>query len=461
MRFYMRQPKQTFYLTLVLLIIVIGLYALNAHTQQANIQLNCEQQDRPSIINYTYDIINPYENVDWNTYGQYKANFHAHSSNSDGGQLTKDMVEDHYTKGYDILAMTDHNYLTKSWDKTARGAIALERKIEVEAGAGRNGKGMIGIDNTNEHSHSDHINSFFANYNSASGETMADTIQSVEELGGITHINHPGRYTGGSKGGRKGREASSNPDTVKKYVDLFNSYKSCLGMEIVNKLDNVSRSDRILWDNILKEMMPSGRFVWGFANDDSHSLNATGYAWNVMLMPSLSQSEARSSMETGSFYAVSCVSRPDGINTSLPNGDSMPGSGRSSTLYLLEQSTPSISNIAVSQTDDTTSISISGADYDLIEWIADGIVIATGNTLHINDYQDGINSYVRAQLKSETGIAFTQPFGIKERIFVKKEPHFCSSLIDVFIELSLGELWSSTGTFKTVFLSLLHSWITS
>ncbi|HCS74038.1 MAG TPA: hypothetical protein DIW17_09200 [Clostridiales bacterium] len=431
MRFYKKQSKLTLYLIFVLIIINLGLYigntqqgnnqqdyTLQGSTQQDKIQLDWAQPDKPSPIYHTYTIINPYENVDWNTCGQYKANFHAHSSNSDGSKLTRDMVEDHYAKGYNILAVTDHNYLTTSWDKTATGSIKTERKAAIEAGIGRDGRAMIGIDNSNEQSHSDHINSFFASFNNTSGATMANTIQSVEELGGITHINHPGRYTGGSRGGMKGRAASSNPDTVKKYADLFSAYNSCVGMEIVNKIDNQTRSDRVLWDNILIEMMPRGRFVWGFANDDTHSPNATGYAWNVMLLPSLSQSETRISMETGTFYAVSRVSRPDGINTSLPNGDNMPGSGNSSTLYLLEQSTPSISNITVSQTDDAISISISGADYDLIEWIADGKIIATGNTLHVHDYQDQINSYVRAQLRSETGIAFTQPFGIKERILL-------------------------------------------
>jgi hypothetical protein len=130
-----------------------------------------------------------------------------------------------------------------------------------------------------------------------------------------------------------------------------------------------------------------------------------------MLLPSLSEKETRIAMETGAFYAVSRVSRPDGINTALPNGDRMPGSGNKSTLYLLEQTTPRIVKIAVSQED--AAISISGENCDLIEWIADGEVIATGNSLSVNEYQDHINSYVRAQLKSETGIAFTQPFGIK------------------------------------------------
>lgn len=378
----------------------------------APVQVFAAQNEIPDQYEKMYSITSPYEQVDWDSFGQYTADFHAHSTNSDGGVLMKDTVEDHYSKGYDILAMTDHNYLTTRWSEGNNGLTA-EREAELEAGVGRNGKGMIDIYESDEQSVVDHINSFFAPFRNQSGATMASTIQSVEELGGITHINHPGRYTGGKKGGEEGIAASNNPETVKKYVDLFMAYPSCVGMEIINKIDNESRSDRILWDNILKQTMPEGRFVWGFSNDDTHSLNATGYSFNMMLMPELTREETRTAMETGAFYAVSRVSRPDGINATLPNGSSMPGSGNADTLYLLDQTTPSISNIEVD--DKENAITITGQDYDEIEWIADGQVIATGNTLDLNDYEDDINSYVRAQLKSDTGIAFTQPFGVEEK----------------------------------------------
>ena len=362
----------------------------------------------------SYVISNPYEGVDWAVHGQYKANFHAHSINSDGSNTTAQMVEDHYAKGFDILSMTDHNYLTINWDRATAG-LSPQRKAEIEAGVDRGGRGMIDVDNANEQSATDHINSFFATFNNASGATMASTIATVETLGGITHINHPGRYTGGANSNdATSIAASNNPTNIQKYVDLFMSYPSCVGMEIVNKIDNESKSDRILWDNILKLTMPEGRPVWGFSNDDTHSLNATGYSWNVMLLPELTQAATRTAMETGAFYAISRVSRLDEINATLPNGSNMPGSGTSSTLYLLEQPTPSISSIVVDQLSST--IHIAGADYDSIEWIADGVVIATGSLLKISEHEEHINSYVRAQLKSSTGIAFTQPFGIKEAV---------------------------------------------
>jgi hypothetical protein len=162
-----------------------------------------------------------------------------------------------------------------------------------------------------------------------------------------------------------------------------------------------------LWDNILMELMPEGRGVWGFSNDDSHLLDAIGYSFNMLLMPGLTADEAKASMQNGAFYAVARVARPEGVNTGLVRG--LIPSGIVLTLPLLCQPTPGISGITVGD----NTITIAGSDYDKIEWIADGVVIATGASFDIGANWDNINhNYVRAQLVSRTGIAFTQPFGI-------------------------------------------------
>ena len=357
---------------------------------------------------YRFVIISPYADVDWTTFGQFKASLHTHTENSAGIPVsTSLMVEELYNRGFDIVAITNHNYVTRSWDqKTMGGAITTQRKAEVEAGVGRDGRGMLAIRYTNEQSRSDHINSFFVDFNNERDQSMEDIIVAVESLGGMTRLNHPGRYTRA----HTDSAISDDPAVVQKYVDIFMAFPSCVGMEIINRLDNESRADRILWDNILKQTMPLNRSVWGFADDDSHHPAEVGYAWNVMLMPSLDQDSFRVAMEAGTFYAVSRVSRPDNINNTLPDGGNTPSSGRASTEYMLSQSTPSILNIAVDERNGT--IAISGQDYDVIEWIADGVVIATDGTLSLREHQETINSYVRAQLKSDTGITFTQPFGV-------------------------------------------------
>jgi len=356
-----------------------------------------------------YHITNPYADVEWETYGQYKANLHTHSNISDGDHPLSEMVEAYYAKGYHVLAMTDHNHLSTRWDEAKKGAVSSERTAEILAGAGRGGAPMVGVDHTNEHSSANHINTFW-HPNSHGGNTISSIIEQAESYGGVSHINHPGRYTGGSdQNDSASIAAAKKPKTIKKYVDLFTQYPSCVGMEIVNRLDNDSKSDRILWDSILTELTPGGRPVWGFAGDDAHRLVDIGYAWNVLLMPSNNQADIRKAIETGAFYAVSRVSRLDGVNRKRPDGKGISATATNATLYLLEQPTPEITNIVVGG----DAIRIDGLRYDTIEWIADGAVIATGNELVLTDYAEQINGYVRAQLKSQTGIAFTQPFMIR------------------------------------------------
>lgn len=358
--------------------------------------------DGKGVLDFT--INSPYANVNWETYGQYKADFHAHSNESDGAPQPADTVEEHYKKGYDILALTDHNVTNTTWnrkdDPTGKGRTYLtdERLETITNGTDRGGRGMVAIMNSDEQSVSDHLNTFFTPFNNQSGSTLESNIAKTQELGGICHINHPGRYTGGSNtSGTAGEEASSKPATVQKYVDLFTRYSACVGMEIINKLDGDSYSDRILWDNILKETMPEGRFVWGFSNDDTHSNSATGHSYNMMLLPSNTATNVRAAMENGAFYASAKVAKREGYTeTNLET--------------INDYQPPVITNIMVDQAEDT--ITIEGDLYNTIEWVADGKVIATGNTIDLNDYEGKIHSYVRAQLKGDEGISFTQPFGV-------------------------------------------------
>lgn len=359
-------------------------------------------EERSGVLDFTID--SPYASVDWGTYGQYKADFHAHSNESDGSPQPYETIEEHYKKGYDILALTDHNVCNTTWnrkdDPTGRGREYLtdQRLSEITYGTDRDNRGMVAIMNSDEQSVSDHLNTFFTPFNNEQGATLESNIAKTQELGGICHINHPGRYTGGKKtSGTAGEEASNNPETIKKYTDLFMKYDAVVGMEIINKLDGDSYSDRILWDNILKETMPEGRFVWGFSNDDTHSTAATGHSYNMMLLPSNNPENVRKSMENGTFYASAKVAKREGYTiTDLS--------------VINDYQPPIITNIQVDNDEDT--ITINGEYYNQVEWIADGKVIATGNTIDLNDHEGEINSYVRAQLKGNEGISFTQPFGV-------------------------------------------------
>lgn len=347
-----------------------------------------------------YFIVNPYATVDWDSFGQYKADFHAHSIESDGGNTPAKMIEDHYAKGFDILALTDHNFMNTTWDRTDRPAgveyLTSKRLAEINAGTDRNGKGMVAVKNSDEQSRADHLNTFWANFNNVAGATLEDNIAKAESLGGISHLNHPGRYTGAQSATlEQGERISKDPAIVGKYVDLFSKYDSLVGMEIINKKDGDSISDRILWDSILQKTMDERNPVWGFSNDDTHSLGATGFSYNMMLMPQNNEANIRESMENGTFYAVAKVAKRE------------LGAG-----FVAQGPTPVIENIVVDQ--EENSITIKGANYNKIQWISDGKVIATGDSIDLNLYEDEVGNYIRAQLLGDGGISFTQPFGVNE-----------------------------------------------
>lgn len=347
-----------------------------------------------------YFIVNPYSTVNWASFGQYKADFHSHTTESDGGNTAAEMIEDHYAKGFDILAITDHNFLNTAWDRTDRPAdkvyLTSERLAEISLGTDRDGRGMVAVTNSDEQSQSDHLNTFWSPFNNESGDTLESKIAKADEIGGISHINHLGRYTGArSVSLEEGEKISTDPVVVGEYVNLFTKYSSVVGMEIINKKDGDSISDRILWDSILQKTMENRRPVWGFSNDDTHSVANTGFSYNMMLMPENNSDNIRKSMENGTFYAVAKVAKRElGAD------------------FVAQGPTPTIENISVDQ--DENDITIKGENYNTIQWIADGKVIATGNTIDLNDYEDEVNSYIRAQLIGDGGVSFTQPFSVNE-----------------------------------------------
>ena len=348
-----------------------------------------------NIARNLYFISSPYAGVDWETFGQFKAALHVHTSNSDGRDSLYSVLEDHYLKGFDIVAITDHNFLTMDW-VSARNGLTQERFDEIAAGVGRNGRGMLMIPATNEQSRHEHINTLFVNHNNRILDSIETSLMATAAQNGIAFINHPGRYTGGRRSNVLGRWASNNRTTIKRYVDLFIRFPSCVGMEIINRLDGDSFHDRILWDNILKETVPQGRFVWGFSNDDTHQNDNTGFSFNIMLMPENTLAAFRYSMKAGSFLAVARVAR-------LELGGNFKGTGP----------VPAVTSIEVDN--DALTITISSNNTTTINWIYGSEVIATGNTMHVNNYFNKIGSYVRANIIGPGGIVFTQPFGLNAK----------------------------------------------
>jgi len=184
-------------------------------------------------------------------------------------------------------------------------------------------------------------------------------------------------------------------------------------MEVLNSHDSPTRHDRVLWDGLLENVIPAGRNVWGFANSDSHDIGDIDTSFEVFMMPENTVANVRTAMENGTFFACGRRARPE-------LGDSFVGEG----------DYPTVTNITVD--DSTDRITVTGADYDTIEWVAKGEVIATGNTIDLNAYEDQIGCYVRAQLKGPGGICFTQAFAVDDGLEHPglPEPPFFEALWD-------------------------------
>ena len=333
-----------------------------------------------------WEIRNPYQTVDWSDYGQYKANFHTHTTISDGRLNPQNVVDIYHSLGYAILAITDHNFVTWPWtdfsglpeSNRSRERIANEPETMPENLIFENrdpdGLGIIAIQ-ANELSRHHHMGSFFNDHNEApygtrveNRVTEQESLDAVANKNGIAMLYHPGRYD----------------RTAEWYTNLYLKNDHLFGLEVYNQGDRYP-NDRVIWDSILSVTMPE-RPVWGYSNDDMHARRNLGYNWNIMILPELTLDWVRKGMENGlSFF----VYAPSGHNGPEP---------------------PTIHSIDVNQQEGVIKITASGADS--IQWISNGNVVFEGNEINLNELE-GLGSYVRAVIfGAENSIIGTQPFGI-------------------------------------------------
>lgn len=298
--------------------------------------------------------LNPYEQVDWATFGQYKASFHTHTTESDGNQTPTEVIDEYHSADYDILAITDHNHSTWPWSDYGRDPTAL---------------GMLAVKG-DEYSSSHHMNAFW-DFTTVSSD-LESGIPHVHESGGLSHINHPGRYNG--------------PGDWAWYIPWYQDYDSCVGLEVFNQGDRYS-DDRALWDNINENYFESdGRLVWGYSNDDKHTTGHLYRNFQFMLLPELTEAALRAAQLTGAFYF--CY-EPGGSGTA---------------------DVPRITDIDVNNTAKTITITATGDAS--ITWIGPGgLAESSGEVFDFTDYVDA--PFVRAVLDGDNGDCYTQPFGFE------------------------------------------------
>lgn len=362
-----------------------------------------------------YTIVNPYESVDWSTYDTYKANLHAHTTASDGDVTLSDMVQAYYDAGYDILSITDHGVINTGWrdERKTNGIFNGFRKVypmseeqyqRITTGADRNGRGMTDITGGVECNMAvvskTHVNGYFTTYGQGIWGYENDyktATQRIEKAGGFSVLNHVGDWVNSNNFPERSHEAMY----ISYFADIFTSAKSCLGMEIMNNTDNVTRSDRALWDELLKVVIPTGRNIWAFADDDSEQLNEIGRSFELFPLAENTEENVKNAMESGSFFAASRYRKAEKNS----GEEDFEGNGN----------VPVVTDIKIDQNENTISVSVdrSKTPCDEIRWIANGKVISNDYTIDLNDYEDDIGCYVRFELQGEGGVTYSQAFEVK------------------------------------------------
>lgn len=362
-----------------------------------------------------YTVINPYETVDWATYDTYKANLHTHTSASDGTPTLSEMVEEYYKHGYDILAITDHGVINTGWrdERKTNGIFNGFRKVtpmseeqyqRITTGADRGGRGMIDITGGVECNMAviskTHVNGYFTTYGQGVWGYENDyktATQRIEKAGGFSVLNHVGDWVNSNNFPERSHKAMY----ISYFADIFTSAKSCLGMEIINNTDNVTRSDRALWDELLKVVIPTGRNIWAFADDDSEQLNEVGRSFELFPLAENTEENVKNAMENGSFFAASRYRKAEKNS----GEEDFEGNGN----------VPVVTDIKVDQTENTISVTVDKdkTPCDQIRWIANGKIISTDYTIDLNDYEDDIGCYVRFELQGEGGVTYSQAFEVQ------------------------------------------------
>ncbi len=403
-----------------------------------------------------YKITNPYEGVSGllaKDANHYKTNLHTHSTYSDADIDLRAMVMGHYNQDFDILGMADHGVIGKEWDEhptlialyqynhvmlndqshltTEEYEAVLDGSFKVDTTTRVNTRGMQcatnGIEGNMLVAQKNHINGYFVPYGAdiegfLGEEGDYDTAaQMIEDVGGLSHINHPGDWLNSGKRetlkdadgnpvlGADGKEMAArtqegidiakDPENVQFFANTLRKYPSCLGIEVYNAYDRPTCNDRILWDELLQVMIPEGRNVWGFANNDAHNYEDIDTAFMDYILPEFSMSNLRTAMTNGCFFAVSRYDAGNRIGTG--------------------KAYPQVTSIIVNDEDGNDSITIIGKNTQNIKWIANGEVLKTTSiekdgvvvsTINLQDYSDDITCYVRAELEGTGGKTLTNAF---------------------------------------------------
>ena len=288
----------------------------------------------------------------WNPKGAwFKGNTHTHSLWSDGNDFPEMIVDWYQKRGYDFLALSDHNTLSRGEKWMSVKAIEKRRKVG-ETGTlaqylERFGNEWVELKSENDDQQvrlktleeirphfdrkgefllieaeeiTDRFKQFPVHINainvgevidpqggSSVVETMRNNLRAVQEqserLGRsiLTHLNHPNFHWGVTP-----QELAEVLE--EQFFEVYNGHPS------INHLGDDQRpGDEAIWDiaNTLRLLVHNAPPLYGVATDDSHYYHggnvSPGRGWVMVWAEELEANQLVEAMQRGEFYASSGV----------------------------------------------------------------------------------------------------------------------------------------------------------
>ncbi|MDD2600037.1 MAG: hypothetical protein PHO37_12565 [Kiritimatiellae bacterium] len=128
--------------------------------------------------------LDPYRSVDWDTVQQYKGNLHTHTTQSDGSLPPQQVIDEYHQRGYQVLALTDHDKVTYPWTELDSFNPAYENRNPAALG-------MLAISG-NELSRHHHVQSLFSDFTSVSTDLEVELeAQGQSAPTALALLNHP------------------------------------------------------------------------------------------------------------------------------------------------------------------------------------------------------------------------------------------------------------------------------
>lgn len=202
----------------------------------------------------------------------YKAQLHTHTKESDGKIKVPDLIKEYKNKGYNFLAITDHNKITVNKDYDDENFITIPGEeltiINPFWPLGR------------------HLNRLFINH-----KINKNRLGDVDEIlkgEGINVINHPATISG--------------LGTQRWDIDFLINLNNIRFIEIANHFSK-EKSNIKYW-HILLNKYGNKNPIWALAVDDAHQPEDIDVNWVMVKANKISEKELKKALQRGSFYCT-------------------------------------------------------------------------------------------------------------------------------------------------------------